>query len=79
MLWLGEISYSVYLLQAVGRNTALLFVQHPVLDVVFTCIFTTLIASVSFLLIEKPARRFLRANLEARLHSHDRRNSADQK
>lgn len=79
MLWLGEISYSVYLLQSAGRNTALLFVQHPVLDVVFTCIFTTLIASVSFLLIEKPARRFIRENLEPRALSHDRRDSAGQK
>jgi peptidoglycan/LPS O-acetylase OafA/YrhL len=67
MLWLGEISYSAYLLQVAGWKAASLFAQHPVLVVVFTCIFTTLIASVSFLLIEKPARRFLRANLHVPL------------
>jgi peptidoglycan/LPS O-acetylase OafA/YrhL len=60
MVWAGEISYSVYLLQAAGRNIALFFVQHPALDILLTCFFTTIIASTSFILIERPSRTFLR-------------------
>ena len=60
MVWAGEISYSVYLLQAAGRNVALFFVQHPALDILLTCFFTTIIASASFILVERPSRTFLR-------------------
>jgi peptidoglycan/LPS O-acetylase OafA/YrhL len=47
-------------LQAAGRNIALFFVQHPALDILLTCFFTTIIASTSFILIERPSRTFLR-------------------
>jgi peptidoglycan/LPS O-acetylase OafA/YrhL len=60
MVWAGEISYSVYLLQAAGRNIALLFVQRPALDILLSCFFVTIIASAGFIVIEKPARTFLR-------------------
>jgi peptidoglycan/LPS O-acetylase OafA/YrhL len=67
MLWLGEISYGVYivhwpvwfLLSALAVSGLHLSVNSPVLFLVYLAL-TPIVAGVSFVYLERPARRFIR-------------------
>jgi peptidoglycan/LPS O-acetylase OafA/YrhL len=55
-VFLGEISYSVYLLQSYGRTAAISLIGDTIFGLLLTLFFVTAIATLSFNLIEKPAK-----------------------
>ena len=67
MLWLGEISYGVYivhwpvwfLLSALAASALHLPANNPVLFVVYLAL-VLIVAGASFVYLERPARRFIR-------------------
>jgi peptidoglycan/LPS O-acetylase OafA/YrhL len=60
-LFAGKISFSFYLLHfAVLKNMQGLLPTHPVRGIALAAIITTVLATLSFYAIEKPARRMLR-------------------
>ena len=67
MLWLGEISYGVYivhwpvwfLLSALAASALHLSANNPVLFVAYLAL-VLIVAGASFVYLERPARRFIR-------------------
>jgi peptidoglycan/LPS O-acetylase OafA/YrhL len=59
-VFLGEISYSVYLLQSYGRTAAITLIGDTIFGLLLTLCFVTVIATFSFFLIEKPAKSAIR-------------------
>ena len=60
MIWAGEISYSVYLLQFICHRISLLMVNGIFEDIGLSIVITTIVASLSYRFIETPARRYIR-------------------
>ncbi len=68
LIWAGEISYSVYLLQFICHQISLLVVNVIsvlvvnviILDIPLAIVITTIVASLSYRFIEVPARRCIR-------------------
>jgi len=55
-VFLGEISYSVYLLQVYGRTAAISLIGDTIFGLLLTLFFVSVIATLSFFLIEIPAK-----------------------